>query len=168
VIEPVSPEYGLKALTLTQPWASLMALRAKRIETRSWYTGYRGELVIHAAKGFPKWAKEACEEPEFARALGGLKAAQLPLSVGVCVVRVVACIRTENILRGEPFVRDGSFSVDELAFGDYSPGRWGWITEFVRPLANIGPVRGELGLWSWADSDQAKAENALARGEAHL
>jgi len=52
----------MKALTLTQPWASLMALQSKTIETRSWYTAYRGELVIHAAKGFPKWAKETCEE----------------------------------------------------------------------------------------------------------
>jgi hypothetical protein len=167
VIEPMSPEHGLKALTLTQPWASLMALQAKRIETRSWYTGYRGELVIHAAKGFPKWAKETCEEPEFVRGLGGLTAAQLPVSVGVCVVRLVACIRTTDMYKVET-VLGHKPSVDELAFGDYSEGRFAWLTEFVRPLANVGPVRGELGLWSWAESDQEKAENALSRGEAHL
>ena len=43
----------MKALTLTQPWASLVAIGAKRIETRSWSTPYRGLLAIHAAKGFP-------------------------------------------------------------------------------------------------------------------
>ena len=47
----------MKAITLTQPWASLVALGAKRIETRSWNTNYRGPLAIHAAKGLPKGLK---------------------------------------------------------------------------------------------------------------
>lgn len=38
----------MKALTLHQPWASLVALGVKRIETRSWSTSYRGALAIHA------------------------------------------------------------------------------------------------------------------------
>ena len=40
----------MKALSLWQPWASLVALRVKTIETRSWSTSYRGPLAIHAAK----------------------------------------------------------------------------------------------------------------------
>lgn len=40
----------MKALTLWQPWASLIPLGAKTIETRSWSTSYRGPLAIHAAK----------------------------------------------------------------------------------------------------------------------
>lgn len=40
----------MKALTLWQPWASLVALGVKTIETRSWSTSYRGPLAIHAAK----------------------------------------------------------------------------------------------------------------------
>jgi hypothetical protein len=38
----------MKALTLYQPWASLVAAGAKTIETRSWSTTYRGRLAIHA------------------------------------------------------------------------------------------------------------------------
>lgn len=38
----------MKALTLHQPWASLIAVGVKRIETRSWSTSYRGPLAIHA------------------------------------------------------------------------------------------------------------------------
>jgi activating signal cointegrator 1 len=41
----------MKAITLTQPWATLVAIGAKCIETRSWATAYRGRLAIHAAKG---------------------------------------------------------------------------------------------------------------------
>lgn len=43
----------MKALSLTQPWASLVALGEKRIETRSWGTEYRGRLAIHATRGSP-------------------------------------------------------------------------------------------------------------------
>lgn len=156
----------MKALTLTQPWASLMAAQKKTIETRSWWTGYRGELVIHAAKGFPRDCKDMCSWPEFAAALGGRAATDLPLSVGVCVVRVVGCIRTNDMHKAE-FILGHKPHVGEINFGDYSPGRFAWLTEFVRPLDNIGTVRGALGLWEWAESDQLKAENAYLRGEAH-
>lgn len=42
----------MKAITLTQPWASLVACGAKKIETRSWRTHHRGWIAIHAAKGW--------------------------------------------------------------------------------------------------------------------
>lgn len=38
----------VRVLTLRQPWASLIALGVKSIETRSWSTQYRGPLAIHA------------------------------------------------------------------------------------------------------------------------
>lgn len=38
----------MKAITLHQPWASLIALGVKTVETRSWNTNYRGTLAIHA------------------------------------------------------------------------------------------------------------------------
>jgi hypothetical protein len=41
---------SMKVLTLHQPYASLIALGVKSIETRSWSTKYRGPLAIHAAK----------------------------------------------------------------------------------------------------------------------
>ena len=41
----------MKALPVTQPYATLVALGAKHIETRSWSTRYRGPLAIHAGKG---------------------------------------------------------------------------------------------------------------------
>jgi hypothetical protein len=40
----------MKAITLYQPWATLVAMGKKRIETRSWSTNYRGPLAIHAGK----------------------------------------------------------------------------------------------------------------------
>lgn len=43
----------MKALTVYQPWASLLACGAKQYETRSWATKYRGPIVIHAATKKP-------------------------------------------------------------------------------------------------------------------
>ena len=40
----------MKALTIIQPWATLIASGHKMNETRSWKTNYRGEVLIHAGK----------------------------------------------------------------------------------------------------------------------
>ncbi|GKX27923.1 hypothetical protein SH1V18_04030 [Vallitalea longa] len=39
-----------KALTIIQPWATLIAMKAKKIETRSWRTKYRGEYIFTQVK----------------------------------------------------------------------------------------------------------------------
>ena len=41
----------MKALSLRQPWANAVLYLGKRIENRRWYTTFRGEFLIHAAKG---------------------------------------------------------------------------------------------------------------------
>jgi hypothetical protein len=43
----------MKALSLYQPYASLIAIGAKTIETRHWATKYRGPLAIHATASKP-------------------------------------------------------------------------------------------------------------------
>ncbi len=43
------PAGSIPVLSLHQPWASLIAIGVKTIETRSWSTKYRGPLAIHAA-----------------------------------------------------------------------------------------------------------------------
>lgn len=39
----------MKALTIKNPWAMLIALGVKDIENRTWKTNYRGRIYIHAA-----------------------------------------------------------------------------------------------------------------------
>lgn len=155
----------MKALTLTQPWATLMALQQKRIETRSWRTDYRGELVIHAAKGFPKWARALCDLEPFCTSLGYRSASSLPLSQGLCVVRLVGCYRTDE-LHKLAFELGRKPDAKEIAFGDYSEGRYAWLTEYLRPLLPGESVKGALGLWDW--NPQEIAESAYLRGEAYL
>lgn len=43
----------MKALSVKQPWANLIAAGAKTIETRTWATNYRGELLIVSSRKPP-------------------------------------------------------------------------------------------------------------------
>lgn len=135
----------MKALSMTQPWATLVALGKKKIETRSWYTGHRGPLVIHAAKTFPAWAKETAEEEHFRQALDG---ADLPLGCGLCIVEVIACVRTSQLWKVEKIIGTKP-SIEEIRFGDFAPGRYAWLFRleqvFDKPIARVG----SLGLWEW-------------------
>lgn len=44
----------MKAITIWQPWASLISCGIKKYETRSWPTKYRGPIAIHAAAKNPQ------------------------------------------------------------------------------------------------------------------
>lgn len=45
----------MKALSIKQPWASLVATGIKNIECRTWKTNYRGEILICSSKGDMEW-----------------------------------------------------------------------------------------------------------------
>ena len=149
---------AMKALTLTQPWASLVAIGAKRIETRPWRTSYRGSLAIHAAKGFPKWAKEISNEPEFARELGP---GPLPVGMVIATCRLISCIPTRDLQDNRVIEVDylagcGDFVLDdrERAFGDYAPGRWAWLLADIKRCEPIAAT-GALSLWDWETLTQS-------------
>lgn len=152
----------MKVITLTQPWATLVAIGQKSIETRSWWTGYRGPLAIHAAKGFPGWAKELCFTKPFASVLGlylrqntggdyyleDVIKKRLPLGAIVAVCELVDVLSAESVIN--------ELSEQEQAFGDYAPGRHAWLLANVRQLPEPIPVKGKLGLWEF---DLSEAEH---------
>ena len=43
-----------------------------------------------------------------------------------------------------------------IALGAWEPGRWGWVLENVRPLATPFPLRGQQGLWTLSEADEAE------------
>lgn len=159
----------MKGLTLTQPWATLVALGAKRIETRAWSTPYRGPLAIYAGKGLGGLGPGAKEDDlrrlvrtePFASALGHQFASALPRGVIVAVcdlVEVIDAVEAADGLRYGAFEADGVADVDraaallELEFGNYKPYRHAWILDDVRALVAPveipkGAVRSYRGLW---------------------
>lgn len=139
----------MKALTLTQPWASLVILGAKRFETRKWKTAHRGPLAIHAARGFPEAAKALAVREPFQQALFGSHdpcPEVLPFGALLGVVEVAGCCRTEEVAAA----KDAEHSV-ELAFGDFTPGRYAWELRLLKRFAEPIPVAGHLGLWDVPD-----------------
>ncbi len=145
---------SVKALTLTQPWASLVAVGAKRIETRSWSTSYRGPLAIHAAKGFPRDARD------FSRCirLGVLFGPEYeyPRGVVIATCRLVACVPTTELLAKSAYAED--MTEQEQLFGNYEPRRWGFMLAEIKGIRPV-PATGALSLWEWAPMS-AKARDA--------
>jgi len=125
----------MKALTLTQPWASSVALGNKHFETRSWRTNYRGLLAIHAAKGFPKSAQSFAQEEQLMTRLP----MELPFSAIVAIVTLVDCKPVELVV--------SKISDLERRLGDYSPGRWAWQFENIIALPHPVSCSGALSLW---------------------
>ena len=149
----------MKALTLTQPWASLVASGAKRIETRSWRTSYRGPLAIHAAAGMPKSARELRHRYPFAEALmqGGIsETSEMPLGKIVATCRLIDCVPTAGIRWGE-LQRNGVIVAPDIerVFGEYAPGRWAWLLADIRRIDAPIPAKGSLSLWEWVESSTA-------------
>jgi hypothetical protein len=159
---------AIRALTLTQPWATLVAIGAKQVETRSWGTDYRGPLAIHAAKRFPTAARALCVSgPWFGRSKFSevLRAARIrgPVederrySTGALPLgKVLAIVELVDV---RPITSPDAFGHplgdNEVAFGDWTPGRFRWVLADVRPLPEPIPARGALGLWTWRDASSA-------------
>lgn len=117
----------MRALTLHQPWASLIAIGEKTIETRSWSTQYRGPLAIHAAKRRADHGKIGTWyiEPAWITAAGPVDgmakvshaAFRIPLILGA----VVAICELIDVI---PMVTDTSLVSDNPVVFDVSSGRF--------------------------------------------
>lgn len=138
----------LKALSLHQPWAQAMAMDWKRVETRGKRTSHRGELAIQAAK---HWDQDAADWWDWLT-IGGFPEIP-PLGAIVAVVDIFDIRRTELLAE--------ELAKSELDWGNYGPGRWGWITENVRRLADPVPCRGYQAIWTLPDDVEAKVRAQL-------
>lgn len=152
----------MRAITLTQPWATLVALGAKTVETRSWGTSYRGRLLIHAAQGFPRDAKALCFLSPWAYCLRRRFSVApyppnlLPRKAAVAVADLVNVLPTSDPVVQSRFLESGQnkppwqWTPDELnaEFGNFEPGRFVWVLANVRRLRAPYPMAGALGLWN--------------------
>jgi hypothetical protein len=147
----------MRALSLTQPWATLVVLGEKKIETRSWRPSRFGTIAIHASKGFPKTARQFaisnsyCSKSLFQGHFAHVD--QLPLGAIIGTVDVIGYLRSEvfefeHELHKQLFAPyEIEFSDKEKAFGDYSQNRYGWILKNPRMLEKPVPCKGALSLW---------------------
>ena len=155
----------MKAITIHQPWASLLACGAKRYETRSWQTKYRGPIAIHASvmkrKCYDFIGSAVIDVMEEALISGQQSYLfnDLPHGGIIATAMLVECWKviehtpTAIILKQSNGIGEDKISINDpcLKFGDYSVGRYVWgltnMIMFPEPI----PAKGQQGLWNWED-----------------
>lgn len=151
----------MKVLSLLQPWATLVVIGAKKIETRSWNTSYRGEILIHASLGKSIktiTGKHSCRQiamlPHFHECIDGMRGYdRLPFGAIIGKVTINHVLTSEQISNMEVFryrsSKTWNITEQEKAFGDYSPDRYGWLLSDPVQFATPTPAKGSLKLWDF-------------------
>lgn len=117
----------MKVLTLSQPWASAIALGLKRVETRSWRPRENpGVLAIASSNK----ALTAFQREFAANLFGNPEKIEFARRSILAVASINRFERTEHVR--------ASLDDRERAFGDYSTGRWAWL--FSEVITLVEPV----------------------------
>lgn len=143
----------MKCLSLWEPWATLIARGDKHIETRSWFTSYRGPLAIQSAKStklLHMWEALWYEANDGIPGCAPATPATWPHGRVIAVATLFDCVPTVPLA--------DVLSMKERAFGDYTIGRFAWLLKDVRVLSTPIPTRGYQGLWD-LDPEVAAAVN---------
>jgi hypothetical protein len=160
----------VKALTLWQPYASLIAVGAKKFETRGKEPPWRligDRLAIHAAKaeGVTPYQLQGHTTEAIDRAVGNDWAA-LPRASVLCTARVVGAYESDGIshVDGKTFVKVREslglhrtmieLEGDEICFGDFNLGRWLWQLADVRVFREPVRATGKQWVWEWKEAYQ--------------
>ena len=161
----------MKAISLHQPWASLIAEGIKTIETRTWappkaLIGQR--IAIHAAK------RKSTEgdlyilrqiDPvlkTYQRQHSGqiYPTALTPMGM-VVATAVLRCAHQVAYNRDVAHMHPGTwmdcahwrletpFTVERDSYGDFTPGRWLWFLSDIERLDPPVPAIGHQGFWNW-------------------
>lgn len=154
-----------KAITLWQPWATLVAIGAKQFETRSWMTHHRGPLVIHAAKRFKRQEILLCYEEPFRTCLmeaGYQGPKSLPLGRALCVIELRSIHPTSG--GSISSFKELALFQQELAFGNFDAGRLAWRLCQPRIFEPIS-MRGRQGIWALTPDERAAVDAAIEATE---
>ena len=128
----------VRALTLWQPFPTLIADGQKRYETRRWGTSYRGHLLIHAGQRTDRqlihdlWMR------------GHLITDPLDMPAGA----IVAVADLVNVHCAGELLATGQVPAFESLIGDFGPGRCAWELAAIRKLAHPVKAQGHQGLWT--------------------
>ena len=124
---------GMKALTIKQPWASLIVNGYKKYEFRSWKTKYRGKILIHAGLTLEK--NNSYNKYDLDYTKGAI----------IGEAELVDCILVDNEL-DKKLRKENS-----IIYGNNHVGDYAWklinIKKYDKPIY----IKGKLGLWNYGD-----------------
>jgi len=116
----------MKAISIRQPWASLIVAGIKDIENRSWQTKYRGKLLIHASQKFDKDGLEM------------MKKMKIPEII----------IETMRDYRGGIIGEVNLVDCVKKSDSDWFEGPYGFVLENAKVLT-FKPCKGKLGIFDF-------------------
>ena len=134
----------MRVLTLKEPFATLISLKIKTTETRSWRTNYRGELYIHTSVKKPDYDYKSDDFKNIADKYDYNK-----LGYIICKCKLIDCIEMT-----EEYIEDmkKNHYTDYLC-GEYKIGRFAWILDDVEIIEPI-EAKGRLGIWHFGEKDK--------------
>ena len=124
----------MKALTIKEPWATLIIEGYKEYEFRSWKTNYRGKILIHAGMSIEKDMLER------------FKNYNLKYSKGKIIgeATLVDCILVDEIFN------DKLRKYDPVVYGKSNHVKaYAWKLENIKKYKTPISVKGQLGLWNY-------------------
>lgn len=140
---PQKPGF-IKALTVCQPYAEEIARCAKRVENRTWYTHYRGPLLIHAGKS-RAWLNGDTDEDlkeDYGRAL--------EFGAIVAITEVVDCLRADYIAQGKAEEKYPSLFLP--SHRQHVNGPWCFVLANTARFKTPFPYRGAQGFFDVPES----------------
>jgi len=148
-----SENTAIRAITLWQPYATLIALGLKQYETRSWATKYRGKLIIHSAarKWHPRELHAVFDKLPYELSQKLLYSTTYPMACCVAVVDLTRCLEMingwveTNRLPTQTIIQAQTY--EERCFGNWQEGRYAWKLSGVQQLQELTPAKGKQGLW---------------------
>lgn len=126
----------MKALTIKQPWTSLIVNGYKEYEFRSWKTNYRGKILLHAGMSLENDMLERFKNYNLDYTLGAI----------IGEAELVDCILVdtsfqEKLMNINPIVYGRSNHVETYAWKLVN------IKKYDKPIY----IKGKLGLWNYGD-----------------
>lgn len=128
----------VKALTIREPWASLIVNGYKEYEFRSWKTNYRGKILIHAGIGSDKEYLDRFKEYDLEYGKGEI----------IGEAELVDCIKVsdefQKVLNNKNRLVYGSNNYDQ---------KYAWKLINIKKYDKRIPVKGKLSLWEYDIND---------------
>lgn len=128
----------MKALTIKQPYASLIVNGYKEYEFRTWKTNYRGKLLIHAGLTL---------EPLL---LNKIESYNIEYTKGAIIgeVELTDCILVDETL--DKKLR----KLNPNIYANDHVNMYAWKLENIKKYDKPIYIKGKLGLWNYEEGEQ--------------
>jgi hypothetical protein len=145
----------MQALTIREPWASLIVSTNKKFETRDWKRNYRGLLAIHSGKqsvpveDYPLGLEEILDD---------LEITQNDLNNNKQKIIAIATLKEIHLMT-DKFINEQT-ELERLT-GFWEPGLYAWELTDIKPITQPIPARGMPGLWTVPDDIYVQIQQQL-------